>query len=127
MKIYIAGKYTGLGHANAVAKFNHTEQQLIAAGISPFDIVNPMKLGIAEDELWSTAIEICLHHLKRCDAIFIQLDWRESFGARREITEAMMLDMPLYFEDSDDLKRLVKDYLTETGCLQTFTYQPLFA
>lgn len=121
MKIYIAGKYTGLKHEDACAKFDHTEQQLLAAGIAPADIVNPMKIGIPKDMPWTDAINICLHHLKRCDAIFIQNDWRDSFGARREITRAMEMKLQVYYEETGDMQQLAMEYQKEQAKFQPFT------
>jgi len=106
MKIYIAGRYSGLDHQAAVDKFAETERQLVAAGIDPTCIINPMKLGIPITTPWDQAIAICMKHLKKCKSIFIQKDWKDSFGARKEITYADQNNYDLYWEDRGDIKRI---------------------
>jgi hypothetical protein len=103
MKIYIAGKYTGLPHNEAAAKFAETERQLITAGFDKNDIVNPMKLGIHPETDWHEAMAICISKLSECKAIYIQRDWRESFGARKEITIAAQQRMDTYWEEQGDI------------------------
>ena len=106
MKIYIAGKVTGLRHSDAVNKFERTETALIDAGIAPSDIVNPMKLGIPEGINWIDAMHICIKHLRQCTAIYVQNDWRDSFGARREITIAEELKLDIFHESRNDIEML---------------------
>jgi len=106
MKIYICGSYSRLEHQAAFDKFDETEKQLINAGISPEKIVNPLKLGIHKDTPWSDAMKICMKHLKKCDTLFIQKDWKESFGARKEITYADQNNYELYWEANNDIKSI---------------------
>jgi hypothetical protein len=106
MKIYIAGKVTGLIHADAVSKFARSETALIDAGISPTDIVNPMKLGIPEGINWIDAMHICIKQLRECTAIYVQKDWRDSFGARREVTIAEELKLDIFYESRNDIEML---------------------
>jgi hypothetical protein len=106
MKIYIAGKYTGLPHDEAYVKFALTKMQLMVAGFNEDDIVNPMHLGIAPDTEWKEAMHICLNELRKCKAIYIQRDWRESFGARKEITLAASLNMDMYWEEQGDISMI---------------------
>ena len=102
MKIYIAGKYTGIPHEQAVAKFNATEQQLIETGLQPNEIINPVK-HVPQNTQWSDAMKICIPLLESCTAIFMQNDWLESFGARRELSRAMELRLDLFFEQQKDM------------------------
>ena len=106
MKIYIAGKYSGIPHQTAVDKFAETERQLIEAGIPQDNIVNPMELGIHKDTPWVDAMKTCVKHLHLCDAVFIQKDWKGSFGARKEITIADQMNLNLYWEDRGDIKNI---------------------
>lgn len=106
MKIYIVGKYTGLEHQVAFDKFAETERQLIEAGVAKEKIVNPLKLGIHPDTQWKDAMDVCLKELKKCNAVFIQKDWKSSFGARKEITIADINKFNLYWEDRNDIKRI---------------------
>ena len=108
MKIYIAGKVTGLPIEAAREKFESTEKQLIDAGVSASQIVNPMKLGISTDETWHCAMEICKQQLEKCTAIYMQYDWRDSFGARQELTMAQRLRLDTYFEEMHDIRMIEK-------------------
>lgn len=122
MRIYIAGKYTGLKHADAVAKFAHTKKQLMAAGIAENHIVNPMELGIAQDEQYELALEICLHHLGRCNAVLMQYDWRESNGAIREYNRANELGLPVFDENQEGILAVSAWYGASQAINQVFTY-----
>lgn len=95
--IYIAGKYTGLKHTDAVAKFDYTKQQLVAAGFAASHIVVPTEL-VPEGTMYELAMEICITNMQRCGAVFMQLDWRESDGARREHERAVELGKPVFYE-----------------------------
>jgi len=106
MRIYIAGKYTGLPRLYAVAKFNATEQQLIEAGIPAESIVNPVKLVPPNTEWKDCMDNYCLPTVKECTAIFMQYDWTDSPGARLELTEAMRLKLDVFFEASNDMKAI---------------------
>jgi hypothetical protein len=106
MKIYIAGAYSTLTHQAAVDKFAETERQLISAGISHENIVNPMKLCIHKDTQWDEAMAVCMEQLKKCNAIFIQRDWKDSFGARHEITYADQNKYDMYWEIKGDIAKI---------------------
>lgn len=103
MKVYIAGKITGIAYEVAKAKFAKTQWELENIGISAQNIVNPMKLGLSENCDWDFALKTCLKQLDFCQAIYIQNDWRESHGARIEIEYAIDHDIDLYFEEARDL------------------------
>jgi hypothetical protein len=105
MKIYIAGKYSGLPHHAAIEKFAATEQQLITAGFQPKQIINPTKF-VAEGTPWIDAMQICFKLLRTCDAIYIQRDWRDSFGAKQEITEAQRLRLEQCWEEMGDIEMI---------------------
>ena len=103
MKIYIAGKVTGIPIEAAREKFARTERQLVEAGLNPSEIVNPMKLGISEDNAWHCGREICKSQLEKCTAIYVQNDWRDSFGARQALTMAQRLRLDTYYEEMNDM------------------------
>ena len=106
MKIYIIGAYSSLEHQVAFDKFAETEKQLVSAGINPAQIVNPLKLGIHKDTQWDVAMKTCMKNLKKCDAVFIQRDWKESFGARHEITYADQNNYELFWEANNDTESI---------------------
>ncbi|WP_372775622.1 DUF4406 domain-containing protein [Mangrovibacterium sp.] len=113
IKIYIAGKYTGLPHDEAYTKFALTKMQLMIAGFDEQNIVNPMQLGIAPETDWHEAMHICMSKLRECKAIYIQSDWRDSFGARKEIKLAATLQLPMYWEELGDMSLIAE--LIATG------------
>lgn len=78
MKIYIAGKITGLQKHHYTAAFKAAEIQLRAAG---HNAVNPCSLGISDDSTSDQALLVCLLHLRSCDAIYLLPDWADSHGA----------------------------------------------
>lgn len=81
MKIYIAGKITGLPKQQYTSKFRAAEIELTAAG---HHSVNPCRLGIPDDYTSEQAVLICLTHLRHCDAIYLLPCWQQS---PRAITE----------------------------------------
>lgn len=103
MKIYIAGKVTGLDHQEAIEKFAATEKKLTEAGVPAENIFNPMKFGIHPKTEWHVAMAVCIPELEKCTAVYIQRDWRDSFGARKEITRAHELKMDTYWEEMNDI------------------------
>lgn len=112
MKIYIAGKYTGLQHNEAALKFSNTEKELIEAGVNPAHIINPIS-HVPEGTEWQEAMEICLPLLRTCTAIFIQRDWWTSDGTRIEIDIARARSMDLFWEQTNGIKKIKN--LIETG------------
>lgn len=106
MKIYISGRITGTQPDEYMPKFQAAEQALIEAGVSPSEIVNPTKLGIPVDGSWSVAKDRCLEALKPCTAIYMLRDWRESIGARHELTEAGYQRKDVYFEAHNDIQMI---------------------
>jgi len=78
MKIYIAGKITGLPKHQYTAKFKAAEIEHNAAG---HNTVNPCRLGIPDTATTEQALLVCLTHLRQCDAIYLLADWQDSPGA----------------------------------------------
>jgi len=108
MKIYISGKITGLPPAEYMAEFNGAELQLRRAGFT--DLVNPINLGIDQNEDWKKAMDVCMAALETCDTIYMLESWKESFGARRELTRAMEKRFRVVFAPGgiEDLKQCRK-------------------
>jgi hypothetical protein len=96
MKIYIAGKITGLPIDECVLKFQKAEYYLQDMGAEP---VNPMELGIPFTATREEAMPHCLIALRRCTAIFMLSDYTDSIGAGQELEEAVRLQMDRFFED----------------------------
>ena len=103
MKIYISGKITGLPWKDSEDKFTAAKRSLMLAGVKEQNIVNPMELGIHPNTAWPKAMRICLKHLKPCNAVYMLYDWRDSFGARRELREASKQKKVIWYEEENDI------------------------
>lgn len=105
MKIYIAGKYTGLGHEAAEAKFNRSEEQLLAAGASPHEVVNPIK-HVPRGTPWNEAMKICMPLIPACTAIFFQADYRTSPGSLIEMQIAKRHGLDIIYEHEGGIEEV---------------------
>jgi hypothetical protein len=96
MKIYIAGKITGLSKQHVEVVFNHAEKFCLTKGWDP---INPTKL-CKFDEQWDVAMDMCLAALDKCDAIFLLDSWTTSPGAKLEVAHAIKMNLPIFtFKD----------------------------
>ncbi len=99
MKIYIAGKITGMDEAVAFAEFEAAEEMIAGLGHEP---LNPMKLVdqdpmcAYEDQLLD-ALEVVL---VSATALYMLANWRDSKGARVEHAIAEIFGKPIYYEAS---------------------------
>jgi len=78
MKVYIAGKITGLDIDVAKYKFNIKEKELSLSG---YEVVNPMKLKHDHDKSWEAYMKECIAELLKCDYISMIDGWESSRGA----------------------------------------------
>ena len=93
MKIYIAGKITGLDIDEAKYNFAGVTNILELEG---HEVVNPMALPHDHDKTWRSYMQECIMHLMSCDAVFALSNCFDSEGAMVEITLARGLKMPIY-------------------------------
>jgi len=105
MKIYIAGKITGLLKEEYTEKFEKAEQQLRRAGWEP---VNPCKLGIPDTATTEQAMPSCIEALNKCKAIYMLSDWRDSLGAILEHSTAKHNCMDVYYQERHPVKTMKK-------------------
>lgn len=96
MKVYIAGKITGLDTQFVKEKFAKSEWILKRKG---HKTVNPTRL-VPINYDWQKAMDICLHHLKTCDAIYMQEDWQDSKGAVIEHETAIKHKLKVIYEEA---------------------------
>ncbi len=89
LKVYIAGKVTGLEYADVYNKFRVAELQLQAMG---FEVWNPCE-HISADCDWNQAMRTCLKALMDCDCIYLTHDWNQSKGATIERNLAKQLEL----------------------------------
>ena len=91
MKVYIAGKVSGLPKGETFIKFAQAEYWLRQQG---HETVNPLRL-CSSSWTWERCMRVCIPELMKCDAICLLHDWAESRGAVWEYHDAQMLRMPV--------------------------------
>jgi hypothetical protein len=99
MKIYIAGKISGLVYEDALRSFIDAEAALQQLGHEP---VNPMREngldGDGKEHPWSEYMKRAIPHLLRCDGIYLLSNWRDSRGAKLECQLVHDLEMKVLYE-----------------------------
>jgi hypothetical protein len=96
MRIYIAGRVTGLPYEEVKAKFDRAEMLIIDQGHT---VVNPTK-HVRPEASKSEAMGILLPILcKECDAILLLDDWMFSEGAQIEAQTARYCEKHIINED----------------------------
>jgi hypothetical protein len=123
-RIYISGAVSDINYAEAQARFSAAQAMLEARG--GYVVVNPLELqkwtikgigkGIFNDvlhiehkesghqravnpeEFWLECMDVCLHELLRCDAIYMLSNWRQSRGARIELAVAVELGLEILIQ-----------------------------
>lgn len=80
IKIYIAGKVTGLPYNEVYAKFKVKQLELEEHG---YEVINPCEIT-PQDADWEKAMRICLTALLGCHSICLLPCWTDSKGARLE-------------------------------------------
>jgi hypothetical protein len=98
MKIYIAGKISGLVYEDALRAFVEAEDVVRGFGHEP---VNPMREngldGDGNEYAWAEYMKRDIPHLLRCDGIYLLPNWRDSKGARLEHYIAKELGMEVLY------------------------------
>jgi hypothetical protein len=115
IKVYIAGKVSGLPLHEVTMKFGTAQKELEALG---FEVVNPMQVvhnahmahPVADkvsNAPWAWCMRHCLSAMLSCHAVVMLKDWPMSAGASLERYIAMQLSMPVYNTTADaELRRL---------------------
>lgn len=96
MKIYIAGKITGLDRAEVVAKFDAARTALAAQG---HDVFIPTVLPNYDSVPHEDYMHVCYAMIDICDAIFLLDDWQKSKGARMECQYAADWKKRILYQD----------------------------
>jgi len=95
MKIYIAGRVSGLPRVDAERNFERGERALQANGMN---FVNPLKL-VGEDISPMEAMKILIPAMLDSDGILMLNDWQWSEGARIEQMLAQYAGLRIIEED----------------------------
>lgn len=102
MKIYIAGKITGLPRAKAVAKFNAARRHLKAQG---HDVFIPTVLPYYKSVPHEDYMHVCFGMIDICDAIYLLSDWHESRGATMERLYAADTFKKIIYQEEPPVER----------------------
>jgi hypothetical protein len=97
MKIYIAGKVTGLEPAVANPKFDGAEVVVKAMGhkaVNPIKVIK--KYCDPETVTWGEAMRVLIPHMLASDAVCILPCWAKSRGAILERYLAGCVGIPVY-------------------------------
>ena len=96
MKVYVAGKVTGLPKNEVFRKFNGSVRTLKEGGHA---VMSPAVLVLNEDFEHEDYMHVCFAMIDVCDAVFMQRDWRDSEGARMEREYATDHRKRIIYED----------------------------
>ena len=96
MKVYVAGKVTGLPNSEVFRKFNGSVRTLKEGGHA---VMSPAVLVLNEDFEHEDYMHVCFAMIDVCDAVFMQRDWRDSEGARMEREYATDRRKRIIYED----------------------------
>lgn len=91
MKVYVAGKITGLD--NFKEEFGKAEEYVKGIGAVP---MNPANLS--KGFTWEEYMHVCYAMIDICDAVFMINNWVDSEGAQREHAYAMSKGKLVFYQ-----------------------------
>ncbi len=110
MRLYIAGPMTGIEDFNYPA-FNAAAKRLRAQG---HDVINPAENDNGDtSQPWSYYMRLDIHHVLNVEGVAVLPGWKESRGARLEVTVATALGLPIF--DAVSLNEIVPQCSIEVG------------
>lgn len=96
MKVYVAGKVTGLSKDKILRKFYESGKTLKKDGHT---VMSPAVLVLNEGFGHEDYMHVCCAMIDVCDAVYMQKDWQDSKGARMELQYAEEHRKKILFED----------------------------
>ena len=96
MKVYVAGKVTGLPESEVLRKFDRSVATLKKDGHT---VMSPAVLVLNEGFGHGDYMHICYAMIDVCDAVYMQKDWQDSEGARMEREYAAAHKKRIIYED----------------------------
>lgn len=94
MRIYIAGKITGLD--NYRESFDQIEKVFKTFG---HEVINPCKLNDIYPQLtWDDYMELDMTLIRSCDAVYFMENWKNSKGATIEHEYTKQLGKEIFYE-----------------------------
>ncbi|MHA1747998.1 MAG: DUF4406 domain-containing protein [Promethearchaeota archaeon] len=93
MKVYIAGKMTGLEDRNE-KKFLEAEKELEKNG---YTVMSPFHLHLGPPKnTWEDYLKCSLIMMLECDKVCVLDDWQDSPGAKLEVEVAKRVKMKVF-------------------------------
>lgn len=96
MKIYTAGKISGLNRDDVIKKFETAQKSLVA---EKHQVFIPSVLPAYEEVSHEDYLHICYAIIDVCDAVYMLSDWQQSKGARMELQYAADHRKEILYED----------------------------
>lgn len=96
MKIYIAGKVTGMHINHCTMKFGAAQMKLEKKGntvVNPLEVVNDWKCP------WPKAMRLCIAAMMECDAVYALDNWKDSAGATIEVELAKKVGLEIFYQE----------------------------
>ena len=100
MKLYISGRISGLPLQYAQDRFNFgIKDAIIDTKATKEQCVNPFNIKpFFGFKIWLCYMIADLYQLRKCDAIYMLNNWKQSRGAKIEITVAILWGKEIYFQ-----------------------------
>jgi hypothetical protein len=95
MRVYIAGRVSGLPYETVQAKFKAAENLLRASNFNPVSPLDHVNCKASRREAMKKLMPIMLD----CDAVLLLDDWQWSEGAQIEAQMAKYADIKMIFEE----------------------------
>ena len=95
MKVYVAGKITGLSRKKTLRKFEKAHRELERLG---HDVLVQTVLPELETFTHEDYMHVCFAMIDVCDAVYMLADWEDSKGARMELQYATEWKKKIMFE-----------------------------
>lgn len=122
MKIYIAGKISGLNREDVIKKFEAAQKPLVAKGHQVFI---PSVLPAYEEVSHEDYLHICYAIIDVCDAVYLLSDWEKSEGAILEFDYAQQKQKKIIYQAPANLyERFInKDFPEEIQNKLDYAYK----
>ena len=99
MRIYNSGRITGLDCETYLANFDKADKEIKVSGHTP---VNPIFNGLYESAPWWLHMIADILMLLSCRAIYLQVNWEQSRGAKIEYRVARILFKRIIYQETSD-------------------------
>lgn len=98
-RVYISAPIAHYDLKEREQYFQEVEDRLKNKG---YEVINPMKNGISQDEHWTVHMKRDIELLLRCDSIYMGIDWFKSKGCKLEFDVATSCGLEVIGYDSKE-------------------------